>query len=840
VRWQRLEALWEAVQPLSEVERSAFFDANLADDPALRAELESLLSSADRAEAFFDRFAHRVDAGVYEAVMQSLMQEMQSGLTGRYTLERELGYGGMATVFLAHDVRHDRHVALKVLHPEIGAALGAERFEQEIRLVAQLTHPHILPLLDSGTVLVEGATRRIWYTMPYISGDTLRRRLEREHKLSVAEATRITRDVADALDYAHRQGFVHCDIKPENILLQDDHALVADFGIARAISPGVQSRLTATGIRLGTPAYMSPEQMTGGQPLDARSDVFSLGCVLYEMVTGTPPSAAGIVARPTTTGIEPVLARALARAPADRFTSAREFAAALHAVPTGTAQTTGRSPTRLRRAISALAALVIIALTIWAVWLRPRVGTTGRPPVIAVLPFENQGLADDEYFAAGMTDEITSRLGAVSGLGVVPSRAAQRYARSSMTMREIGNALKLDYLLVGGVRRDGRSKDARNVRVYLELIRASDERQLWSSTYDRVLDDIFDVQSDIAAAVIERLGVTLVAGERSRLKAKPTENREAYTLYLKGRYYWNKRTEEDTRLGLDYFQQAVDLDPSYSLAWVGIADTWIFRGWYSRLAPRETFPQAKHAALRALEFDSTLAEAHTSLAHIHLEFDHDWKAAEREYLRAIELKPTYAGGHQWYGGFLSAMGRHEEALQEARIAQSLDPLAPIIQTWVGLRYYFARKYDQAIPELLKALELDRNFAPAHWHLGMVYEQTGRVQESIAEAERALAIDGGTLPYLASLGHAYARAGRTKDARAILDRLATEATRRHVSAYHTAVIHIALGDTNAGLDWLQRAYEEESPWIGYMNVDPRLDAVRTHPRFQAILKRAQLP
>ena len=347
------------------------------------------------------------------------------------------------------------------------------------------------------------------------------------------------------------------------------------------------------------------------------------------------------------------------------------------------------------------------------------------------------------------------------------------------------------------------------------------------------------MQSDIAANVIDTLGVTLLAGERSRLIAKPTENREAYTLYLKGRYFWNKRTEENIQIGLDYFQQAVDLDPGYSLAWVGIADTWIFRGWYSQLAPRETFPKAKHAALRALEFDSMLAEAHASMAHIHLEFDHDWQAAEREYKLAIKLKPTYAIAHQWYGGFLSAMGRHDEALEQAKIAQTLDPLAPIIQTWLGLRYYFARRYAEAIAEFNKALELDRNFAPAHWHLGMAYEQTGQFKEGIAEAERALASDKGNPLYLASLGHAYARAGRTQEARDILAQLARASTSRHVSAYHTAVIHIALGDTNTGLDWLERAYDEQSPWIGYLNVDPRVNPVREHPRFQALLIKARL-
>jgi tetratricopeptide (TPR) repeat protein len=320
---------------------------------------------------------------------------------------------------------------------------------------------------------------------------------------------------------------------------------------------------------------------------------------------------------------------------------------------------------------------------------------------------------------------------------------------------------------------------------------------------------------------------------------EPTDNHEAYRLYLKGRYYWNKRTAEDARIAQDLFQQAVDLDPSYSRAWVGIGDTWISRGWYSRLAPREAFPKAKSAAMQALAFDSTLSEAHASLAHIHFEFDHDWEAAEREYIRAIQLDPKNPIAHHWYGGFLSAMGRHEEALHEAELARALDPLAPIIQTWVGLKYYFAGKSDPAIAEFLKALELDSDFAPAHWHLGWAYQQAGRMKDGVTEAERAFALDKGSLVYLAALGHAYALAGRPNDARATLDRLTQESRSRHVSAYHVAVIHIALGDTIAGLDWLDRAYDEQSPWIGYLNVDPRVERVRGHPRFERLLLKARL-
>ena len=457
---------------------------------------------------------------------------------------------------------------------------------------------------------------------------------------------------------------------------------------------------------------------------------------------------------------------------------------------------------------------------------------------IAVLPFENLGPPQDEYFAAGMTYEITSRLSAVSGLEVISRKSALRYAGTEKSSREIGDELDVDYLLYGNVHWADTAGAPTRVRITPELMRVDDDTLLWSNIYNRVIDDIFEVQSDIAGRVIDQLGVTLLEGELDRLAVRHTENTDAYTLYLKGRYFWNKRTEENIETALNYFQQAVELDPGYALAYTGIGDVWIVRGWYSVLAPKETFPQAKAAVVKALAFDAMSAEAHTSRAHIYLEFDHEWVAAESEYLRAIELNRRYAIAHHWYGGYLSAMGRHEEALRQALIARELDPLSLIINTWVGLRYYFAGRYAMAISEYEKALELDPDFPPAHWHLGWAFEQTGRTADAIASAERAMAISDNPL-YLASLGHAHAKAGNDEKARQILDRLAQTAQTRHVSAYHTAVIHAALGDADEGIKWLERAYAEQSPWIGYMRADPRLDPLRSDSRIDALLRKVRL-
>ena len=868
--WGELEPLVDAVLDAPPERRTALVRELSGGDEARRRELEAIVTECERGDPFLDRSA----AEHFTKLLDDDVQLPRS-LADRYPVSRELGRGGMAVVYLARDVKHGRDVAVKIIRPQLAAAVGRERFLREIAIAAQLHHPHIVPLYDSGE-----ADGVLYYVMPYESELSLRERLDREGPLPVDDALVLLYDICDALAYAHAHGIVHRDVKPDNVLLAGRHAMVTDFGVAKAMSESTRDTetLTTLGLVVGTPAYMAPEQIGGDGQVDHRADIYAVGVLAFELLTGRPPFAGGTqamlsahLAQPpeAVSAIRPdvpaalsdCIMKCLAKQRDDRWQSSEELRRCLERALTrgaGTALESGRAagagapsvmhgPSR-RTAARVAVAVGALALVLGAGWMllgdrrergaptppRAAAAAATRLPAIAVLPFENLGPADQEYFAAGMTDEIASRLSAVSGLDVIASRATRRYAGTRRSMREVGRELGSDYVVVGNVRWSG--PGSRRVRITLELLRAEDERQLWATTYDRVIDDVFDVQSDIAGQVVNRLGVTLAEGERRRLSARPTSKHEAYTLYLKGRYYWNKRTERDVQTALGYFQQATDVDPAYSVAWAGIADTWISHGWYSRLAPGETFPQAKHAVMQALQFDSTLAEAHASLGHIHLEYDHDWAAAEREYRRAIELDPAYPVAHHWYGGFLSAMGRHDEAMQQARIAHQLDPLSPIIQTWVGLRHYFAGRPDDAIVELLKALEIDRNFAPAYWHLGMAYEQTGRYAEGVAAAERALALDRGSLLYLTSVGTAYARAGRVQEARATLARLADASRTRHVSAYHVTAIHVALGDTAAALHSLERALAERAPWMGYLAVDPRFASLRAQPRFQALLRR----
>ena len=777
----------------------------------------------------------------------------------------------MGEVYLAEDLELKRLVALKVLPAALASEPDRiERFQREAESLASLNHPNIVTIFS-----VEQVEDRRILTMERVEGRTLAELLPKGG-FALDQLFEIAIPLADALAAAHGKGITHRDLKPSNLMLTAEGRLkVLDFGLAKlqaAPDGDSDSRaetlgLTHDGLVVGTAAYMAPEQVEG-EPVDHRADIFSLGVVLYELTTGrrpftgaSRPALMSAVLKDTPPPVEDlrpelphhlgrIIRHCLEKQPTRRYQSALDVRNELESLRTELATARSRpSPARRNSAGRRLGLLGAVgtALMLAAIlWLRtPRTEPSAgidppASPTIVVVPFDNLGSAEDDYFAAGMTDEITGRLGAAPDLSVVSRRSALEYAGTATSPREIGEELGVAYILFGSVRWASSGDGKGRVRITPELVRTVDGQQVWSHSYDRVIDDIFEVQADIAGQVIERLGAKLREGEQPSASVRPTENLEAYTLYLKGRHFWNKRTEESILRGLSYFEQAADLDASYALAWVGIADVWIFRGWYSVLAPRETFPRAAEAAQRALAANDLLAEAHASRAHIYFEFEHDWEAAEREYLRAIELDPKYPVAHHWYGGFLSAMGRHEEALEQAHLARRLDPLAPIISTWVGLRHYFARRYDTAIDEYEKALDLAPGFAPGHWHLGWAYEQTGRFEQAIAEALKAIGAAGGSSLYLASLGHAYAMQGDVEKARQTLTELDRLGMERHVSAYHTAVIHAALGDQDEAFRWMDAAFDERSPWIGYMFVDPRLDPLRDDPRFSRLLARARLP
>jgi eukaryotic-like serine/threonine-protein kinase len=761
--------------------------------------------------------------------MLELEEQVAGALGDRYLVERELGRGGMATVFLARDQKHGRHVALKVLRPEVSASLGVERFLREIRVSAQLHHPHVVQLYDSGQV-----GELLFYVMPYIEGESLRERLNRERRLALDDALRITREVADALDYAHRHAIVHRDIKPENIMLSDGHAVVTDFGIARAIDAAggeAQATLTAAGSAAGTPMYMSPEQVSGESALDGRSDIYSLGCVLFEMLAGVPPFGgtsvyAILVARlldsppplrsmipDTPAAVEAVVERALAQYPSDRFATAAGLSAALEVVSRG-----GPGPIRSEE--------------------EPRLPKRQRTPEasVAVLPFVNlSGDPANEYLGDGITEELINALARVRGLRVAARSSTYAYKGREHDARVLGERLNVRALVEGSVRRQGD-----RLRIAAQLIDATDGYHLWSDTYDRRIEDVFAVQDEIARTLASTLSPQLVSGG-SLLVRPSTEVVEAYTLYLRGRYLLTTRTPEAFLSAIGYFQQAVELDPGYAGAHAGIAHGYCMLGFdeFCAMRPTEAMPKAKAAVARALELDDRLGEAHGRLALITMMYDWDWARAEREFRQALVLNPHDGPAYHWYSLFLSSMGRHDESLELITRALALEPYAGYLNVQLGRAHLYARRFPEAIKHLHATLEMEPRSTSNLAELARVYLAQNTPDLALELIERAIE-QIGRQPILLMLAcQAFAALGKPDAGRELLAELRTLALGRYIPPMYEASMLAALEDLTGAFALWDRACDERSGWLVFMRVAPQWDALRSHPRFVAILRRVGL-
>jgi eukaryotic-like serine/threonine-protein kinase len=693
--------------------------------------------------------------------MADLLSELTAALADRYGIERELGRGGMATVFLARDLRHDRPVAFKVLHPDLAATLGPERFQREIRMAARLQHPHILTVLDSGE-----AAGRLWFTMPFIQGESLRDRLNREKQLPVEDALRIAREAADALDYAHQEGIVHRDIKPENIMLTGRHALVADFGIARALGASGAHRLTETGLAIGTPAYMSPEQGTGERELDGRSDIYSLGIVLYEMLAGEPPfggaTAQAMIARRFTEAARPLrtiretvpeaveeaVAKALAKAPADRFSTAGEFAKALEASPQSTRQptlaTTAAPPpaatvsthaaaTRARprfRLVAALAVGFLLGLGVLFGWLRKHNGGDAAEASgvkrLAVLPFENLGRPEDDYFADGITDEVRGKLASLPGIQVTASNSSSQYKKTTKTPQQIGQELGVQYLLVGKVRWEKGAGGQSRVRVSPELVQAASASTRWQQPFDASLTDVFQVQADVASRVAQALDVALGTGDKEALAGKPTANLPAYDLYLQGNEAaggFDAVAPVELRRAIGYYERAVALDSTFALAWAQLSRAHTYIYWIGTPTSADA-EKALAAAERALALAPDLPEGHLALGDYYNLIKREWQRALDVYSRGRKLAPNNAELLKGQGLVARSQGRWEESQAALTQAQSLDPRS--IGTARRLTYNLMRlrRYPEALEQADRALALDRTAPDLHETKAMLFLEQG--------------------------------------------------------------------------------------------------------------------
>ena len=784
------------------------------------------------------------------------LARLQAALADRYRVERELGRGGMATVFYAWDLKHDRPVALKLLHPELAHLLGPQRFLREIRLSARLQHPHILSVLDSGEVggTADQGGALLWYTMPFVAGETLRDRLRRDGQLPLDEALRITSQAADALHYAHQHGVIHRDIKPENILLSGNHAQVADFGVATAMPDGTAepgNRLTETGLAVGTPQYMSPEQSAGERTLDARSDIYSLGTVFYEMLAGEPPytgpTPQAILAKRLTEPlphirtvrdvpqwVEDVVTRALARAPADRFATAAEFGEALER----RADRADRKGHRIapRRTIILTGMIALTALFV-AIYLNRR-GTTPPPATTAsaaVLPFTDLSQErDQEYFSDGLTDELITALSRINGLKVAARTSSFQFKDTKADVREVGRKLGVATVVEGSVRKSGN-----RLRVSAQLVSAKDGYELWSESYDRELADVFAVQEEIARSIVAALRVRLGHHADSALAERPTADLDAYDLYLKGRFAWNQRTGGTLLLASQYFHQAVGRDSTFARAYAGLADATLLLPQYSGASPKDVWPRAKAAALKALALDSTLAEAHTSLAYGTMLYQWDWTEAEAEFKRAIAANPNYPTAHHWYGDFLAGRGRLDEALKEMRRGLELDPLSRIIRTEVAWIYYLKRRDDEAMTQTDSVVQLDPNFGHVYFVRSLVYLHQRDYQKALAAIERGTELNGFYATNEVGRVWVHAGQGDTAAARRDLAGLEERAKREFLPPWTLAVGYAALGDKTQAIAWLNKGVDQRDVMMPENFFDPIIDPLRSDPRFAEVERRMGL-
>jgi TolB-like protein/Tfp pilus assembly protein PilF/tRNA A-37 threonylcarbamoyl transferase component Bud32 len=760
--------------------------------------------------------------------MPDLLERLKSALADRYAVESEIGRGGMAAVFLAEDLKHHRKVAIKVLHPDISSDVATERFFREIEIVAGLTHPNILPLHDSGQ-----ADGLLYSVTPFIEGESLLDRLQREKQLPVEEALQITGEVADALGYAHERGIIHRDIKPANILLQKGHAVVADFGIARAIEQAGGASITQTGVAVGTPTYMSPEQASGEQDLDGRTDIYALGCVLYQMLAGTPPYAGvtplAVMKRHSKDpvpsvrtvrdtipeSVEHAITRALAKVPTDRYQTAGEFASALLA-----SRPAGR-PIHRRRVV--VLALVGVTALLAGLWYVGRLSVPAAGPVsasIAVLPFADMSPdKDQEYFSDGISEELLNLLAKIPELRVAARTSSFSFKGKDVKVVDVGRELNVAHVLEGSVRKAGNQ-----VRITAQLIRADDGFHEWSDTWDRTLDDIFAIQAEIAADVAAQLKITLLGSVPTLEATDPA----TYALYLQARHLGRQGTAEGLEQSNALYEQALEIDPDYAAAWAGLA-----RNYYTQAGTElhpidEGYQLAREAANRALAIDLEYAPAYAQLGYIAV-YDGDLAVAARHLERALALDPTNSDIIANAAILARSLGRLDEAIALQEYAVVRDPVNPIGHARLGVFYRWAGRPDEAIASLRTTLSLSPRRIAAQSFIGAALLLKGEPEAALAAIQQ----ESSELWRMVGWPMAYQALGQVAESESALAELIEKYEQE--TAYNIAYVLALRGEADRAFEWLDKAVLYNDPGLSEIAVESLFANIHDDPRWLPFLE-----